>query len=94
MGYSCSAAADDALNEVKPYMKEGSRDFIFKGREFFLEYGCEQKDGAITGKVWLLHQGENADGSANYYATKYGNFRVEADGTISHLPPISHLKRD
>lgn len=80
MGYSCTAAADDARREIQAMF--ASKSNFWKddaGIEYFYEIGRENQSGAITGTVTRM------DGH------KVGSLRIEPNGFVTRFP---HLPRN
>jgi hypothetical protein len=47
-------------------------------------HGREQRDGAITGSVYLLI--DNSDIAGQYLAYNKGSFRIDPDGAVKRYP--------
>ena len=80
MGYSATAAAFrtlDAIGRYTAYEGGPSNGFRNGGTEGFWEIGREQKDGAITGMVYLTRDG---------YIVKSASFRINPDGVVARFP--------
>jgi hypothetical protein len=77
MGYSCRA---DAYNTIAKFNggQGSSNRWVYKGNHYFWERGREQRDGAITGSIYLM--------IGDTFAKKVGSFRIDPDGTIAKAP--------
>jgi hypothetical protein len=82
MGWSCSALASKTADKWSAFCAKStgsSNVYIDKGVRYFYETSNrEHADGAITGKIWRM-----ADGDLAYPA---GTFRINPDGTIARAP--------
>jgi len=77
MGYSCTAAANQTHktfldNSFGQTGIQGS--YKHKGNIYFEEIGRENKDGAITGSIYLV---------IDKLCYKKGSYRIEPSGTIT-----------
>lgn len=96
MGYSCTAAANltqEAMFkelEADGVMTSGN-SWTHKGKEYFLEQGREQYDGAITGTIWVTIQSGIYKGRVK----RSGSVRIESNGIITRWPcvPSEYRKR-
>lgn len=91
MGYSCSALANMALHSLIDIMKGGTGSIGFDNEpsnifnKYFYEIGKEQKDGAITGKVYKL--------TNNNTCLSRGSFKILPDGIIQRFPTSTQKQR-
>jgi len=91
MGYSCSTLASNSQNamlvelqrEVKTPL-DSSNSWMFKGNEYFVERGREQRDGSITGTV--MRMGNNINGIKTGYSRKAGSIKILYNGEIKSWP--------
>ena len=89
MGYSCTKLANDSERKMSALCVSltgmSNRYIGTDGKEYFYLIGRENRDGAITGSVFLM---------ANGFAYRKGTFRIESDGTIARKPlafPLSKV---
>lgn len=92
MGYSCTVAAADTLSRLAeilaPRLTDSSNSFkLANGTEGFWERGRENRDGAVTGKVWRSVGGT--------FVKPAGSFRINPDGKVARFPliPAEILRR-
>lgn len=87
MGYSCTKDADDMLGLIRHSFSDGktSNGLRIGAATFFYEVGREQADGSITGTLY-----ENVDET---HASKYGSFKIAADGIVVRFPGIKRNQR-
>lgn len=94
MGWSCRKDASDTLECIQARMTPDSmftNQIIINGQELgFYEVNTriEHRDGAITGKVFKINKGINADGSENAFYEAVGNFRIEGNGRVTRFPLV------
>ena len=86
MGYSCTKKAADTLERIgKTFATDGNPNILTIGAgKFFFEQGKEQRDGAITGSLFVF-EGE--------LARKVGNVRIAPDGQIVRFYGIRRNQR-
>ena len=87
MSYSCRLDADTTYQEWLDYcysITGVSNSYIYKGQRYNLQLGREQRDGAMTGSVYLLI--DNPDIQGQYLAYKKGSFRIEPNGVATRFP--------
>lgn len=86
MGYSATAKALDTLDRLhKTLTKHGmgtstSNGWKAQGKSYFEEVGKEQRDGAVTGSVYLM-----VDESR---ARHFGSYRIDPEGKIIRFPGV------
>jgi hypothetical protein len=76
MGYSCAMLARetlDRISEIECFKRFGEGDKA-------IEIGQENKDGAITGTIWLWCSIEG-----KLSGRRLGSFRIEANGRITRF---------
>jgi len=85
MGYSCTAAADDAYGSIQAMFPSKSNFWTGDdGKEYFLEQGKENRDGAITGTVIQMN---------GQYGKKVGSLRIEPSGYVTRFPHLpKHIR--
>ena len=82
MGYSCTQAADYTLAAIHNLIGDpASGNRLLNGG--FWERGRENRDGAITGKVW-----KDCPTKEGFVLLK-GTFRIEPTGVISRWPGLT-----
>lgn len=88
MGYSCTRDAGDMLGIVgKVYATDGNPNVLtINGKRYFFERGREQADGAITGTLMMMLDGD--------YCRRAGRVRIEPDGTLTRFPALRKLQKE
>ena len=87
MSYSCRRDADTTWREWSDYCYATtgvSNCYLYKDQRYSFMHGREQRDGAITGTVYLLI--DNPDIAGQYLAYKKGSFRIEPNGIATRFP--------
>lgn len=87
MSYTCRLDADTTYKEWANYCFAStgvSNTYVYKGKRYTFIHGREQRDGAITGSVYLLL--DNPDIQGQYLAYKKGSFRIEPNGIATRFP--------
>jgi len=87
MSYSCRRDADTTYKQWLDYCRKTtgvSNRYAAGDTQYMLELGREQRDGAITGTVYLLI--DNPDIAGQYLAYKKGTFRIEPNGIATRFP--------
>lgn len=86
MGYSCTARAKYVLDQVE-FLEEWNGKAL--GYKYFFEIGKENRDGAITGRVFEI-TGESTLTPYGWESPckRAGTFRIEPDGTIKRFTGV------
>lgn len=85
MGYSCRQDAQDTLAVIsRRFATDGNPNIWTIGtvqrKQYFFERGREHDDGAITGTLMVILEGD--------YCKSVGSVRIEGDGTITLFPKL------
>lgn len=88
MGYSCSARARYTLDQVE-FLEEF--DISSPNYKYFIEIGKENRDGAITGTVYMLtgERYRDKDNLERIPCKKAGSFKIDASGAVIRFPGVS-----
>lgn len=89
MGYSCTQMAAFAQDSMLRQLKAqndvpASNGWQAKGKEYFVDRGDEQQDGAITAPVFEI-RGE--------FSHRAGGVRIEPDGKVTRWPSSTAKQR-
>lgn len=86
MGYSCTAAAMNKLEEIVAKQESApggpSNGWRFNGADYFYEIGAEQADGSVVGEVWR---------NFGKTCSLAGKFKINPNGEVKRFPVVAFL---